>query len=1304
MGFIGDQIVKIVGGLIATLYTWLVKPFQDLKLFKTLIFGEDSDEELAYGIFTLDELEKIYQPGMNITVILAVTAILIGITIAGIKISSSAINPSNRTYVYEFLKDLAIVAIVFFNLSTIYTLIFGVNYSIVNVFSASLESGELIELKEEISMEGDDLLGELLIGLTLIGLTVWANFYYLMRKLTLLLFMILGPLMIALYLIPQTKAITAGWFKEFVGTVFVQSIHAFLYWATALISLSKGGIEALIIYVIFIPTSEALRSLFGLGGGMQNNLSKAGSMMGMSALAGIYGSVKGATGDKSVTGALKGAYNGVKDRKSGNESIENDEDGKKVTSAANSGTDTGSTTKAEKMLKPGEITSKAGKAAFGMMGSVAGSPLGPAGSIMGSTAGFVAGGAIGGVAGRVGGAGASALGLAGGKVKEGIKEGKNKFNNVKNAEDIADSQVASELADNETSKWASDNKDQFRKDMKERFPDAHDSAIDGMWDEEVDKVRATNIQKAKKTVGAVRKNDGKYANAQSLADANTNSLTNEWANENKDQFYEDFEKNNPLTSDMTEGEILERGQKRGREWKETVDKKRDQYAGVTNGIAQKHAKGLSPNHAFISKEDFSKDLASEAYDLDKSSYVDNHMKQQSSLSTQELENQYEKKNPNRKENLRGVIEKDSERDSSQNASDLANTSANHLTENWAGDNKQKFFKNFKSNNPEASNEDIELEWSSALNSKRKEFMTASTSAAQSLSGSNDLKNSNISTGDFSDQLSSNLLNTEKKEYAFNHKNGTENAKQDIELDFDSQSNGPRKYLQQAKNTSNGVKTGQLYNRKDVNTGYLASQIANVKTAEDKQQFIQDKSNNSDLSMEQVEQQWSAKEASVHAGHLKNYSQNMPQQIGLDQSISRFKPNTKMRGISAGVAGITGGVTSITGGPASIATGGVAGIATGGIAAGIATSVGTSTFGKMMSDSKLGKVTKAGMIGFGSGFSNANKSAPTSNSSTEIMTAPLVNGISEAKENMKVAWNTPQDAETLKSKQQGFTNAVSYTAGVIAGPGGYQKAGKYANKYNPYNKAVNQQTQEVSDIGHMAQQVDDGYGNKKIAPGALRMVTTGDQSYIQVKDKTGQQQIVSRYGSGDSSLRKGETVYQDLNIEDGSLVQQSTPYKLDSGGGKLQTNRSINVNPSRLVSTKTVNHQEPKDIQSMNQDVDAGQFTSDDVQRQTRNIRMVVSKERSYMVAEDMNTGQDYRVSPYGKGDARLQTGEEKTVKYNVRNKRIVNDEVIDQNGKEDQDYTSSLSPDDLIPSSENKRLQRRKDFDKVRHQSIGGAR
>ena len=122
------SIIKVTKYILVDL-GWIIGPFR-LDTFGELIYGTEG-ETLVYGVFTVDEINKIYVPGATAMFYFVGFALLIGIIMAGMKVSSTGINPSNRTYVIEFFKDLLIVGIILFNLEHIYQILFSINNAIV---------------------------------------------------------------------------------------------------------------------------------------------------------------------------------------------------------------------------------------------------------------------------------------------------------------------------------------------------------------------------------------------------------------------------------------------------------------------------------------------------------------------------------------------------------------------------------------------------------------------------------------------------------------------------------------------------------------------------------------------------------------------------------------------------------------------------------------------------------------------------------------------------------------------------------------------------------------------------------------------------------------------------------------------------------------------------------------------------------------------------------------------------------------------------------------------------------------------
>ncbi|WP_028393963.1 type IV secretion system protein [Bacillus cihuensis] len=538
MSLVSDKLIEIFESIIKFLFDSLIEPFTGLSLLKDLVYGKSEKGELVWGTFRpsdlTDGLSPLYYTMLTLTGFLIVSLIVI----AGMRIAGAPLNPSRRNETIEFFKDLLLVGIVLFNLPTLYDLLFTINQSVTNLFGGAYESN-LDKLNEERSEETSGVIGYIFIQLILVGLTLWANFYYLMRKVTLLILMALGPIMMAFWLNPKTKEITGAWFKELIGSIAIQSIHAFVFWTIAILSATSSGfIETVIVYLIFIPISESVRRLIPmLGGDMQGGLAKAGSMLGMAGLSGMYGAVKGSLGDKSVMGALKGAYSGVKDKKNGT----SEDSELKNTIGATPGGDNGTTTLAEKMLKAGEITSKAGKAVFGMAGSIAGSPLGPVGAMIGATAGSELGGAVGGAIGRGGAAGIHGLQARHQAGQEALLANADK---LKKQGDFSDS-FANEIANRETASWADENRDSVMAGLRERFPDASESELAGHYQQVEAQKRAGFHSSAKANFAAAQANDGKNASGSSLVSASSNAMANQWANDNLQSFNDEYSNTHP---------------------------------------------------------------------------------------------------------------------------------------------------------------------------------------------------------------------------------------------------------------------------------------------------------------------------------------------------------------------------------------------------------------------------------------------------------------------------------------------------------------------------------------------------------------------------------------------------------------------------------------------------------------------------------------------------------------------------------------------------------------------------------------
>lgn len=1316
-GSLGDKLMDILDDIFTWLYESLIEPFLFLHSFGNLIYGEGRREELVHNTFTTAEITDIFHSGSALVSTIAGFIILMAIIVAGMRISSTAINPSNRTYYIEFLKDLGIVLIIFFNLGFFYDLVFTANSGIISVFAADQdEHGGLLT-----TLGGTGIIGTILVGIIMLFLMIWANWYYMMRKLTLLILMVLGPLMIALFLFPQFKGITGAWFKEFVGTVFVQSIHAILFWMITIITAGQEtdvanaifNLETVILYLIFIPVGESIRALLGMGGGMSTNMSKAGAMFGMSALAGVYGSVKGAldkNGNSSVMGALQGAKDGVRNSNKGSSSVDEESTIRDATLAANTGTNSGTSPKAESMLKWGDIGSRAGKAILGSAGSIGGAAIGgPMGSMIAATGGFAAGGVIGGATGR----GSKALtDLATDNIKKGISDGKDTWNNMANPLDANREDMANKIADKNTADYENANKTEFLKNAQENFPDLDKKGLEMQWEEHKAGIHEGNLSKARDMVRKSTSSDGKLASANKLAENSANEMTSQWANENKEAFDEEYDNANPLPPNATESERAAHKKHKNNAWNQKVAAQKEMYQGVANKTANQ-MKDEAMGSEMISRKGFANSFAENMQAQDEQAFIEEYQRQNPNAPMEEATNAFKtaKGNNARSNFAKSYMDqnKGATLEQANQAYDMANNakskddyvnkymeqaSNNHSsTANKSydmakahidsGNDKEGFIKNYQSNvNPSATREQAGQMYEAVKESGSKaEFLkgqafTPSESMKKQAGNTYSLAKQQAELGD-------------KESFVQSYQSSNPNStRQQAEALYDKantmSSGGARSYHQSANSALNNVKPESVFNKganKQVNRGYFTNQLAAVKTQEDKANYINDQVA-SGVTPEQATTSWAGREKQQFNNNLSHFENQLPQSLPMKQAISRSSGIQKTKAaLSAGTAfvGTASGVT-----PTIDA----------------ANNVGLKGY----------MVTKSFKDGYTDGTDSVLQSPENIGSSNSFVTRTkaIGSGISQG---ISTAGNAMQPfVENAVENQKKFQNAVAYTGGIIGGANLYQKAGNLASRVNPYNKAINNSVEsgayETSEIRQMASQVNEETGQSHIPQGNIKLVSTPTQSYVQATDSAGQKRIVSRYGSGDSALNTGQVVYQDLTVDDrGGLKPISQAYQMDTGGAKVETGRNINVNPNKLVATKrapAINPMVTQDVSPYNASVETGSFSKNDAITNTKNIRMVVTKERSYMVGQDKSSGEAVRISPYKAGDARLDVNDVREVEYVVENKRFNVKGTTDNHGQK-VDYEPRLDTDEYLYSPQNQRTYRRNQYEKQRFKGIGGA-
>ncbi|MGE6594358.1 hypothetical protein ACQKFU_33970, partial [Bacillus mycoides] len=369
-----------------------------------------------------------------------------------------------------------------------------------------------------------------------------------------------------------------------------------------LIGAANSPLLKLMLLAMFIPIGEIVKSFIGLSTNASGGIHKAGTMMGMGALASVAGLVKGVRDDYRNSK--------VKPNDKGNkEETKEDADNPKNALGANLGTDIGTTSRAARMLKAGQIGSSIGKAATGLAGMAAGAGLGPEGMAIGTMVGSKAGGITGAVAGRTAatvGEGAVALGK---HIGSSVKKGADTYSNLNGESypELTDEDIAQDLATKDFESWKADNPDSaVASRLKQAFPGASDAEI-------AKKVAKTNSDQMSQfknqrnqDLQSMKKNATPYGNAKDLVNAATNAFQKGYEADHKDTFMSQLPESMPA-------------EEKEQKWSDHLDSKvqgfrnHAEQAATKAGAMPVDAKDKQGNNLFdksyVNKDAFASQLA-----------------------------------------------------------------------------------------------------------------------------------------------------------------------------------------------------------------------------------------------------------------------------------------------------------------------------------------------------------------------------------------------------------------------------------------------------------------------------------------------------------------------------------------------------------------------------------------------------------------------------------------------------------------------------------------------------------------------
>ncbi|MGH1057361.1 hypothetical protein ACQVUC_20435 [Bacillus paranthracis] len=1310
-----DKIIGWVGGLIVSMVKTFLSPIYKLiDTIPDLIFGGDS-AKLNF-LFKDDTAGSVLNTGLPVMFKFAAFLVLVSAVIAGAKYSAAAINPTNRTYIIEYAKDLMIVSICIWHLDFFYNIIFDMNTWVASEFKRAIGEQSLDVFKPgqtiaELSMDKnkDDYLFQIFAMLIEVGLSLWANFFYLMRAVSLYILMLMGPIMVGMWLFPQKKQQTLYWMREFVGTVLIQGIHAITIWLIfVLVGKSDNTIIKLILFAMFIPIGEIVKGFIGLSTNAAGAVNRAGTMLGMGALASMAGIVKGIRDDH------RSNKEKTKARKEGEEDKKEDADNPKNALGANLGTDVGTTSRAARMLKAGQIGSMVGKATGGLAGLAMGAGLGPEGMAVGTFAGSKAGGVPGAVTGRTLAAGLEGVTSAGKHIGSSVKKGLDTYKGLNGEQypELTDEDIAQDLATKDFENWKADNPDSaVASRLKQAFPGASDAEI-------AKKVAKTNSDQMshfknqrKQDLQNMKKNATPYGNARDLVNAATNAFQKGYEADHKDAFM----------SQLPENMSAEEKEKK---WNDHLNSKvqgfrnHAEQAAIKAGAMPVDAKDKQGNNLFdksyVNKDAFASQLA-----------LGKVGKAVEGVKGETLESGHQ--------NMGQV-------DSLVGASTAAFKKA------YTADHKAGFMKQFPADVPQ---QEKEAAWNKHLSQKVQGFKNHAQKAAEQAGIVQQKDGTSYANKEaFASQLSQQLQNNPNiNAMGVSSVSGIQKAVNGVKTHSLANGYGNQKQkgvsnvgnLVQASTES--FKQGYAAENKANFMKNLSPTMSQAQKVEAWQSHLNDKGNEFKAVAQQAAVQAGAmpvqaKDTSGKSLHNQSYINKdafasqltkglqshaslgtVSQQVG--SGITSAIQSVRSHGVATGGA-INKAVFAATQTQASMARAGNLSVSeiersyadASASVANISQSAGkmtipTSAVGRMTQQSKMIGVSMmegAKHLVHTKGMENISQAY--FNASSAVQQAGG-NAVQRVMSGTAAAVHTSLGGNAAE-RHYNVTKGLSYAAGVIGGAGAYQATARMVSKHNPYNKAVQTEAKEIQEIKGMVPTITDATGRQSVAQGAVRLVTTNNKSWIEAKDSSGMTQVVSRYGSGDSSIRSGQVVYQDLNISDGQLTQyrngmKATPaYIQDSSGGKISINRSININPNQLVGNQNQRPLQQKPVFSeppltVSHKVDNGHFYMSDLdQGGYQNVQMVVERDRSYMVATTTD-GTVSRISPFGKGDTRLQANQRIERVCEVKDSSIKpREEILVTHTQDEVVRTethlnlSEHDPQNLIPFAPNPRLAQRR--------------
>ncbi|ADC52117.1 membrane protein, putative (plasmid) [Alkalihalophilus pseudofirmus OF4] len=374
----------------------------------TLVFGSleggnnpyctwlDKDAVMAEdGVFSVEHRDKIINPIIGIFSGTFYLFILIAMLISALKLGMNAYSPQSRVDFWEDVKMWFAAALFMVILVPFTNILFGLNTGFaqsvanqaknifdVDVRSISSISGIDYSIKDTVSAKNS--IGFIVTLLVEWGLSAYLNIIYITRLVILTILLPLGALAAVSLLYAKTRGFFGLWLKELCGAIFLPAIHAIIVFGMVGFNVQGAGtFFKVAILLMFIPITGLLTRLLQIGDS-STRLGQTMTMMGLGSVAGAMMVMRQA-GSVVKGGAL------TQNNLGGTTNLGGDPGDGGGPTGPGGGLDS-STTSITSMSSGVNSASwqkvkQYGAGAGGVMGALAGAPLGPLGAGVGAMVG-----------------------------------------------------------------------------------------------------------------------------------------------------------------------------------------------------------------------------------------------------------------------------------------------------------------------------------------------------------------------------------------------------------------------------------------------------------------------------------------------------------------------------------------------------------------------------------------------------------------------------------------------------------------------------------------------------------------------------------------------------------------------------------------------------------------------------------------------------------------------------------------------------------------------------------------------------